>query len=110
MEATLTSTTHPTEFRHTPEAPAVHPSHPRQRYFIQRGAYDDALNSLMRMDTSDRATLYLQSDQYGDDGELAATSEMRVHLSADDLLVLARACVDAAHDLRANPAPVREAA
>ncbi len=31
-------------------------------------------------------------------------------VSADDLLVLARACIDAAHDLQANPPHVLEAA
>ena len=111
LEATLTSTTHPTEFRHTPEAPVVHPSHPRQRHFKEHRPYQDGPGvSLMRMADDRLATLSADVDQWDGNGNIIASCSLRVHLSADDLLVLARACVDAAHDLQANPPHALEVA
>lgn len=109
MEATLTSTTHPTEFRHTPEAPDVPASHPSQRYFTQSAGLTNR-PELMRHADEDCATLRVDVFRFDDLGRVSSRSDVRMYLSAADLLVLARACIDAAHDLDAHPAHALEAA
>ena len=94
------------EFRHTPAAPTVHASHPRQRYFLKQPIDVRAPQvSLVRMADKDRATIEIESTSWSADGSIVATGTVRHHMSADELLTLARACVDAAHDLQTNPAP-----
>ena len=98
------------EFCHTPEAPIVHASHPRQRYFRQHHSHQDGPRvTLLRMAGDRRATLETEVVEWCGD-EIIASSSLRVHLTADELLVLARACIDDAHDLQANPPHVLEAA
>ena len=103
--------TTPPEFRHTPEAPIVHASHPGQRYFRQHYSHQDGPRvTLLRMAGDRRVMLETEVVEWDGNGEIIASSSLRVHLTADDLLVLARACIDAAHDLQANPLHVLEAA
>lgn len=92
-----------TEFRHTPVAPVVHARHQRQRYFKQNQNYDGPRITLLRMAEDRCAKLRVEAVERDGNGYTIATSTMRVELTADDLLVLARACIDAAHDLQANP-------
>ena len=94
---------HP-EFRHTPEAPMVYDSHPTQRYFLE------SQYSLLRMSHSQHATLVLKVISFDHEHRSTGRAELRKHLSAAELLTLARACIDAAHDLQANPPHVLEAA
>lgn len=111
LEVTLNTDSTPPEFRHTPEAPVVHASHPRQRYFRQHHSYQDGPRvTLLRMAGDRRATFETKAVEWDGNGDIIASSSLRVHLTADDLLVLARACIDAAHDLQANPPHVLEAA
>ena len=111
LEVTLNTDSTPPEFRHTPEAPIVHASHPRQRYFMQPHSHRDVPRvTLLRMAGDRRATLKTEVVEWDCNGDIIASSSLRVHLTADDLLVLARACIDAAHDLQANPPHVLEAA
>lgn len=101
----------PPEFRHTPEAPIVHASHPRQRYFREHHSHQDGPRvTLLRMADDRRATFKTEVVEWDGNGDIIASSSLRVQLTADDLLVLARACIDAAHDLQANPPHVLEAA
>ena len=99
------------EFRHTPEAPVVHASHPRQRYFKRDMGHSGGPRiTLLRMADARRAQLEVEAVEWDGNGDIIATSSMRVELTADELLDLARACIGAAHDLQANPPHALEVA
>lgn len=85
------------QFTHTPAPPMVPASHPNQRWFL-RGVSQGNTCSVFRATEMAVAELGIHAV------EKRHAFNIDAYLTADQCEQLARALIDAAHDLRTNPA------
>jgi hypothetical protein len=95
------------QFTHLARPPQVSDSHPLQRYF-KRSSNEDGDNATTVMRFAGRDTAEIDVGFYGPN--LGQAVDVRTDLTADQCEHLARALLDAAHDLRTHSAQALEEA